>query len=171
MLPGVWCREQVGARHARRGPNDGGRGFARLRRLAREFPPFAAAGAEGTFQAIRTAIPNCEDWPIIVGEARMTFMNTWNEVRDECPDFTTIAVVNPPGVGASGLRVAYELLQGKEVDESQLGGRFGNTLYVPIPGTITDENFEDEYAKVEGRSTSYTLDGFITQEEAAAFMK
>jgi ribose transport system substrate-binding protein len=127
--------------------------------------------AEGALQAVRTARPNCEDWPIMVGEARMTFMNSWAQLREECPDFSTIAVVNPPGVGASGLRVAYEILQGGQPDPAQLSGRFGNTLYVPIPGVITDDNFEEEYAEVEGRPASHTLDGFITQEEAAAFMQ
>ncbi len=125
--------------------------------------------AEGVLRAVITADP--DPWPITSGEARAGFLQLWYEVKQERPDFTTIGVVNPPGVGASGLRVALEILQGGEVDEAQLSGPNGNTLYVPIPNVITDENFEEEYEKVKDAPASYTLDGMITQEEAAAFMK
>lgn len=125
--------------------------------------------AEGLLRAVITANP--DEWPITSGEARAGFLQLWNEVKADNPDFTTIGVVNPPGVGASGLRVALELLQGGEVDESQLAGPFGNTLYVPIPNVITDENFQAEYEAVADSPASYTLDGMITQEEAAAFMQ
>lgn len=125
--------------------------------------------AEGLLRAVQTANP--DEWPIIVGEARAGFLQLWNEVLQENPDFTTIGVVNPPGVGASGLRVAIELLQGGEVDPNMLAGECGNTLYVPIPDVITSENFAENYEAVKDLPASYTLDGFITQEEAAAFMQ
>jgi ribose transport system substrate-binding protein len=78
--------------------------------------------------------------------------------------------VNPPGSAVSGLRVAIEMLQGKEVDTSKLAGPFGNSLYIPIPGQVTDENFDAEYAEIADQPDSYVLDGMITQQEAAAFM-
>jgi len=125
--------------------------------------------AEGVLRAVMTANP--DEWPVTSGEARAGFLQLWNEVKQDNPDFTTIGVVNPPGVGASGLRVVMEILQGGEVDEAQLSGPFGNTLYVPIPNVITDENFEAEYEAVADSPASYTLDGIISQEDAAAFMK
>lgn len=126
--------------------------------------------AQGALQAVITANP--AEWPVMVGEARAGYLQLWKEVQDTIdPNFNTIGVVNPPGVGASGLRVAMELLQGKQVDESQLSGPFGNTLYVPIPGTVTAENFQEEYQMIADQPASYTLDGFITQEEAAGFMQ
>ncbi|MCI0397105.1 MAG: ABC transporter substrate-binding protein [Chloroflexi bacterium] len=126
--------------------------------------------AQGALQAVITANP--EEWPVMVGEARAGYIQLWKEVQDTTdPDFNTIGVVNPPGVGASGLRVAIEILQGKEVDESKLAGPFGNSLYVPIPGTVTADNFTEECEKVADQPASYVLDGFITQEEAAAFMQ
>ncbi len=125
--------------------------------------------ALGVLQALVTANP--DEWPVIAGEARAGFIKLWQEVRESTnPDFSTIGVVNPPGIGASGLRVAVEILQGGEVDESQLEGPFGNSLYVPIPGQVTAENFDDTYAEVQDQPDSYTLDGMITQEEAAGFM-
>jgi ribose transport system substrate-binding protein len=66
--------------------------------------------------------------------------------------------------------VAVEILLGGTVDESQLAGPFGNTLYVPIPYVITPDNFEEYYAEYNGRPDSYTLDGMITQSQAYAFM-
>jgi len=125
--------------------------------------------AEGALRAIRTADP--AEWPITTGEARAGFLQLWNELRDERPGFTTIGVVNPPGMGVSGLRVALQMLTGSEVDEAQLEGAFGNTLYVPIPGVVTEENFEEVYALYADAPASYTLDGWITQADAAGFMR
>ncbi|RME74476.1 MAG: sugar ABC transporter substrate-binding protein, partial [Chloroflexi bacterium] len=112
-----------------------------------------------------------EKWPISTGEARAGFLQLWHEVKQDRPDFSTIGVVNPPGQGVSGLRVALELLTGHEVDESQLQGQFGNTLYVPIPGVVTDDNFEEVYELYKDSPASYTLDGWISQADAHAFMK
>jgi ribose transport system substrate-binding protein len=123
--------------------------------------------ASGVLTAIQTANP--DNWPIVSGEARQSYLAQWNEVLQSQPDFQSIGVVNPPGVGASGLRVMVNLLQGKELDESQLAGPCGNTLYVPIPPPITNENLADEFAKVQDLPASYTLDSMITQEQADAF--
>ncbi len=125
--------------------------------------------AEGALRAIRTADP--DEWPVITGEARAGFLQLWQEMKQERPEFTTIGVVNPPGMGVSGLRVATELLTGSQVDETQLEGEFGNTLYVPIPGVVTEENFEEIYALYEDSPASYTLDGWISQAEAHDFME
>jgi ribose transport system substrate-binding protein len=125
--------------------------------------------AAGVLTAIQTANP--ETWPIVSGEARQSYLAMWSEVLADHPEFKSIGVVNPPGVGASGLRVMVNLLQGKEIDESQLAGACGNTLYVPIPGTVTPETLADEFAKVQDLPASYTLDGIISQEEADGFFK
>jgi ribose transport system substrate-binding protein len=124
--------------------------------------------ATGVLTALRTANP--EEWPLVTGEARASYLKLWQETLAERPDFKTIGVVNPPGVGASGLRVAMELLLGAEVDESQFAGPFGNTLYVPIPFAVDETNFEDNFETFGEAPDSYTLDGMITQAEAQGFM-
>lgn len=140
--------------------------------------------ATGVLTALQTANP--EAWPLVSGEARASYIQLWNEVLADNPDFKSIGVFNPPGVAASGLRVAIEILMGKEVDEEQLAGPYGNTLYVPIPGVVVSEdftyvdmdgeetlyeaNFTETYEEVQDLAESYTLDGSITQEEAAGFM-
>ncbi len=125
--------------------------------------------AEGALRAIITADP--DEWPVSTGEARAGFLQLWYEVKQDRPEFTTIGVVNPPGQGVSGMRVAMELLAGKAVDEAQLQGEFGNTLYVPIPGVVTEDNFQEVYELYQDSPASYTLDGWISQAEADAFMK
>lgn len=152
--------------------------------------------ADGVLNAITTAAP--DTFPVVSGEARASYMKQWQAAREAGSDFQTIGVVNPPGIGGSGLRVAMEILMGGEVDESLLEGEFGNTLYVPIPFAVVDESFaeveeaamamyeelgieladdffrsfEDVYAElnIDERNDSYTLDGIITQEQAQAFL-
>jgi ribose transport system substrate-binding protein len=124
--------------------------------------------ALGALTAVQTANP--EEWPIMVGEARAGYLQLWDQILETRPDFTSIGVVNPPGVASAGLRVAVELLAGNTVDESQLAGPFGNSLYVPIPEAITAENFEEVFAEYGDEPSSYTLDSFIGQSEAHAFM-
>lgn len=125
--------------------------------------------ATGVLNAVITADPS--EWPVIVGEARASYIQLWAEVLEDRPDFTSFGVVNPPGVGADGVRVAVEILLGGVVDESQYAGPFGNTLYVPIPYVVDSSNFDDILAEVAGLPGSYTLDGFINQNQAVGFME
>jgi ribose transport system substrate-binding protein len=123
--------------------------------------------AEGQLLALKAANP--ATWPLVVGEARASFLRTWKTTLAERPDFETIGVVNPPGVGADGLRIAYELLMGRKVDPTKLTGPFGNSLFMPIPGVVTNENLDEWMTKIEGLPDSYTLDGLITQDEAKSY--
>jgi ribose transport system substrate-binding protein len=140
--------------------------------------------ASGVLTALTTA--ELETLPLSTGEARVSYLQLWAETLEAYPDFKSIGVVNPPGIGASGLRVIVEILKGGEVDEEQLAGPFGNTLYVPIPYVVVSEdftyvnmdgeemlieaNFEEQLELFADAEASYTLDGIITQEEAAGFM-
>jgi ribose transport system substrate-binding protein len=124
--------------------------------------------ASGVLRAVQSANP--QKWPVMVGEARVEYLRLWDEVRKTNPDFTAFGVVNPPGVGASGLRIAVELLQGRELKEP-LAGPFTNSIYVPIPGEVTQDNFEEELAKHQDKPQSYTLDGILSADEAKGLFK
>jgi ribose transport system substrate-binding protein len=126
--------------------------------------------ASGVLTALLTASP--EPFPVVTGEARADYLQTWQEVLADNPDFQTIGVVNPPGIGASGMRVAIELLRGAELNEEALSGPFGNTLYVPIPYAVTNENLDVifEAQNIAEAPASFTLDGIITQEQAVALI-
>ena len=123
--------------------------------------------ASGVLQALITA----GKFPINSGEARVSYLQMWDETLATNPDVKTIGVVNPPGVGASGMRVALNILMGKAVDETKLAGPFGTSMYVPIPAPITPETFAAEYEAVKDMPASYTLDKILSEEEANAFFK
>ncbi len=122
--------------------------------------------ATGVLTALRTA--TLDTLPVTTGEARASYLQAWQEVLETNPDFQSIGVVNPPGIGASGVRVAIELLRGAEVSPDALSGPYGNTLYVPIPYAVTNETLEAvfEVQSIATAPASYTLDGVITQEGA-----
>lgn len=124
--------------------------------------------AQGALTAVQTANP--DEWPVMVGEARAGYLQLWHQIAEDRPDFTSFGVVNPPGVGAAGLRVAVELLKGAEINPDALTGPDGNSLYVPIPPAIDASNFEEEYEAVADLPASYTVDYLITQEQAAALI-
>lgn len=123
--------------------------------------------AEGVLRAMMAS--NIQDWPVMVGEARAGYIQLANEVMQERGDFPVYGVVNPPGIGASGMKVAVELLRGNQLAEGSLTGPFNNSLYVPIPGEVTPDNFTERFSEVEGRPASYVLDGIVSDEELAEF--
>ena len=125
--------------------------------------------AIGALQAVIASNP--AQYPVVVGEGRVQFLNLWKQVLDENPDFRTIAVANPPGVAGSGLRIALNILQGKEIDQSKFEGPFGNTVYMPIPIVVTADNFQEVYDEYKNYPESYLLDGILSEDEVQGFFK
>jgi len=117
--------------------------------------------AEGMLLAIKAA--NLETWPQVAGEARASYLRLWKATLAEKPDFVTVGVINPPAVGNGGVRAAYLLLQGRKPDTAKLAGPFGNSMYVPIPDIVTNDNLDEWLAKIDGKADSYTLDAEVDQ--------
>jgi len=128
---------------------------------------------DGMAQGILTALnaANPDPFPIMTGEAYAGYLRLWDETARNHPGFTSVAVVNPPGIASSALRVAVEILQGGEVDESKLEGPFGNSLYIDIPFVITQDDLQARLEEFQDRPDSFVMDGIITQEQAASFMR
>jgi ribose transport system substrate-binding protein len=124
--------------------------------------------ASGVLRAVMAANPS--KLPIEVGEARAEYLKLWDQMRQKDANWTSYGVINPPGVAASGLRVAIELLQGRQLKD-ELKGEAKNTIYVPIPGFVDKGNFDAEFAKYKDKPDSYTLDGILTADEAKALFK
>lgn len=124
--------------------------------------------ASGVLRAVIAANP--AKYPIEVGEARAEYLKLWDQVRQKHPDWTSYGVINPPGIASSGLRVAVELLQGRQLKDA-LAGADKNTIYVPIPGFVDKASFDAEFAKYKDKPDSYTLDGILTADEAKALFK
>ena len=124
--------------------------------------------AIGAMQAVLAANP--AKWPIGVGEGRCQFLQLWSERLQEDPDFETIAVANPPGVSPTGLRIAVNMLMGKKVDESTLGGANGLSFVIPVPVVVTKDNFQEVFETAcQDKPATYLLDGIMTDAEVQQF--
>ena len=122
--------------------------------------------AIGALQAVIAANP--AKWPQGVGEGRCQYLKLWQEALTLNPDFDSIAVANHPGVSPTGLRIAVNMLQGKEVDTSKLGGANGLSFVLPVAAIITSENLDEGLAMCEGKPDPYLLDAILTDEEVVS---
>ncbi|MFQ3631548.1 substrate-binding domain-containing protein [Roseiflexus sp.] len=124
--------------------------------------------AIGAMQAVMAANP--PKWPVLVGEGRCQFLQLWDQRLKEDPNFETIAVANPPGVSPTGLRIAVNMLQGKQVDKTKLGGANGLSFVIPVPIIVTKDNFQEVFTTVcKDKPATYLLDGIMTDEEVQQF--
>jgi len=119
--------------------------------------------AIGALEAVMAANP--AKWPVGVGEGRCQFLNLWQEALKTHPDFDTIAVANHPGVSPTGLRVAVNMLMGKQVDKSKLGGSNGLSFVLPVAAVITKDNLADGMKMCEGKPDAYLLDSILTDDQ------
>ncbi len=120
--------------------------------------------AIGALQAVMAANP--PKWPIMVGEGRCQYLKLWDQIRKTTnPNFESIGVANAPGVNATGLRIAIDILQGKKVDTSKLGGQNGQSFIIPSPVTVTQDNFQQWLDFCKDKPDQYLLDGIMTQQE------
>lgn len=124
--------------------------------------------AIGAFQAVLAANPS--KFPAAVLEGRCQALQLWEQRLAEDPNFESIAVANPPGVAPTGLRIAVNMLQGKQVDETKLGGANGQSFIIDVPVTVTKDNFQEVYqSQCEGKPAAYLLDGILSDEEVQQF--
>jgi ribose transport system substrate-binding protein len=124
--------------------------------------------AIGAFQAVLAANP--AKFPVVVGEGRCQFLQLWADRLKTDPNFETIAVANPPGVSPTGLRIAVNMLMGKKVDPSKLGGPSGSQFVIPIPVIVTKDNFQQVFStQCNGKPATYLLDGIMTDDEVQQF--
>jgi ribose transport system substrate-binding protein len=123
--------------------------------------------AIGALQAVMAANPST--WPQGVGEGRCQFLRLWEEAKKTNPSFDSIAVANQPGVSPTGLRIAYEMLQGKKVDTTKLGGSNGLMFVLPVAAVIKSDNFADGMKMCEGKPDAYLLDDILTKEEVQQY--
>jgi ribose transport system substrate-binding protein len=103
----------------------------------------------------------------VVGEGRCQFLQLWDQRLKDDPNFETIAVANPPGVSPTGLRIAYNMLQGKQVDKSKLSDQ---SFVIPVPVVVTKDNFKEVYESTcKDKPATYLLDGIMSDAEVQQF--
>ena len=125
--------------------------------------------AIGALQAVMAANP--AKWPQGVGEGRCQYLKLWQEAKTMNPDFDSIAVANHPGVSPTGLRIAYNMLQGKKVDTTKLGGSNGLSFVIPLAAVITSDNLDEGLAMCDGKPDAYLLDNIMTDAEVQQYFK
>lgn len=121
--------------------------------------------AQGVLRAVEAA-GRTEDL-VVAGEARVGFMRMWNDLIDT--GFSSVGVINPPGTGATALHFAIKQLQGETLDESQVTD--GHNIVLPLAPSITNENFAEEWAKVQDEPDTYVLDSILSADEVAAYFE
>ena len=125
--------------------------------------------AIGALQAVMAANPAA--WPQGVGEGRCQYLKLWQEALTMNPEFDSIAVANHPGVSPTGLRIAVNILQGKEVDTARLGGANGLSFVIPLAAVVTSENLDEGLTMCEGQPDAFLLDDIMTEEEVQQYFK
>jgi ribose transport system substrate-binding protein len=125
--------------------------------------------AIGALQAVMAANP--AKWPQGVGEGRCQYLKLWQDALTMNPDFDSIAVANHPGVSPTGLRIAYNMLQGKKVDTTKLGGANGLSFVIPLAAVITSDNLNEGLAMCDGKPDAYLLDNIMTDAEVQQYFK
>lgn len=119
--------------------------------------------AQGVLRAVQAA--DKVDSIVVSGEARVGFMRMWNDLRDT--DFASVGIVNPPGTGATALHVAINQLQGRELDPARVTD--GHNIVLDLAPAVTNDTFDEEWAKVSDRPDTYVIDSVLSAEEVSGY--
>ncbi len=119
--------------------------------------------AAGALRAIQAA---GRDDIFSTGEARVDFLKMWKK-----QNLDMIGVANPPGAMTSAFFVGMQMLAGKEFKDGIFEGPYGNTIYVPVPSVVTNINFDTVYNAYKDYPDYYSVDGHLTEAQAAAYFK
>ncbi len=118
----------------------------------------------GILQALITA--DRQNDVVMSGEARGGFMRLWSEQDDT---FESVAVVNPPGTGATALHFAVAMLQGKSIKADHLTD--GHNVILDLEPTITNDNFEQIWGEYQDMGDNYVVDSILTREQVAEMVE
>lgn len=119
--------------------------------------------AQGVLRALQAA--GKDQTIITTGEARNGYLRMWSSAKSA--GFSSVGVVNPPGTAATALRFAVSMLQGKEITSAKLTD--GHSVVLPLEPTITNDNFDSEWAKVSSEPDSYVLDSILSDADVAKY--
>ncbi len=142
--------------------------------------------AEGVIKAYENA---GKELPVMTGDYTKSFLQKWLET----PELNSIGVSYAPGNATVALQIAVRLLQGKELDESQLVANpmdenLVNTIMVAPPYVVTKEGDQDavwmeglENTKaitieealelLADEADTAALDGYLAEEAVDALFK
>jgi ABC-type sugar transport system, periplasmic component len=105
---------------------------------------------------------------VMFGDPGTAFFKVWNDLREEGADFKACAQPNPPGIVATGLRIAVKLYEGGEFKDDVLTD---NTMFYKVGSFYTDENFDEAWALLKDQPDDYLLSEVLSQDEVDALFK
>lgn len=121
------------------------------------------------FQEAGVTMPKC-----ITSDGSITYLNMWNDYNTENPNSPLEAIIvgNPPGIGASAIKVALQMLNGEEFKDGVLQSVDGGMaiLLTPAP-VITNENLAEWVEKASTMDVSYTFSAILSDEEVSEMFK
>jgi ribose transport system substrate-binding protein len=91
---------------------------------------------------------------IMFGDPGTAFFREWKALRDAGADFQAVAQPNPPGIGGTAFKIVMELYEGRQFKPGVLDG---NTYFYQVAMLVTDDNFEEGWALLEGQPDDYLL--------------
>jgi len=91
---------------------------------------------------------------VMFGDPGTAFFKKWKELRDKGADFKACSQPNPPGVVATGMKIAVRLFNGKEFKDGVLDN---NVFYYKVSSFFTDENFDEAWAVLSDKPDDYLL--------------
>jgi ABC-type sugar transport system substrate-binding protein len=136
--------------------------------LMRNHPNLGAVWTSEAMPAViwglKGALSPQDKFPLVLCEPTKDGLAIWKTLQEEYPNFTCLALSNPPGIAYDAVYAAYYLLSGKSIDPQALGGKFGQTLYVEIP-MVKQENLAEYLEKIAGEADDYILDERMSPQE------
>lgn len=114
-------------------------------------------------------MPKC-----ITSDGSITYLNMWNDYNTENPDSPLEAIIvgNPPGIGASAIKIAVQLMNGKEFNDDVLSDVDGGKAILMSPApVITNENLAEWIETTSTMDVSYTFSAVLSDEEISAMFK
>ncbi len=88
----------------------------------------------------------------------------WKDRLVDYPKFDCVSVSNPPGIAYDAAYAAFLMASGSEINESALGGEFGNAFIVDFP-VITNENLLTELEKIQYEKSDHVVDQLMNPDE------
>ena len=124
-----------------------------------------AANAE-IIKAVKDSSLALQDWPLMLCPADKSGLSAWQDFLKEDPDYTCLALPNPPSIAYEAAYAAYYLLSGYEINPSALSPLNKHLLLIE-PKLISNESLSEWWEQLSDQDVndSTLLDFSLTGDE------
>lgn len=105
---------------------------------------------------------------VMFGECGTAYVKKWKKLRDAGSKMIVCTQPNPPSIVVSGLRVAVNLAEGKELKPEVLSGVNNATVYYDVKAWYTNDNFDELWDILSEMPDDYLLTESFSEAEALA---